>query len=54
MFGQKPPSPPGAQTCLIFPKLLTFQVIHQNKSCLFIYTRGVQVLFKTEFLLIVQ
>ena len=38
IFGQKPPPhhhhPPGTQPCLILPKLLTFEVIHQNKSCL--------------------
>ena len=37
IFGQKPPhptTPPGTQPCLILPKQLTFEVIHQNKSCL--------------------
>ena len=37
IFGQKPPTPPtppGTQLCLILPKLITFQVNHQNKSCL--------------------
>ena len=28
------PTPPGTQLCLILTKLLTFQVNHQNKSCL--------------------
>ena len=28
--------PLGILPCLIVPKLLTFQVIHQNKSCIFI------------------
>ena len=39
IFGQKPPhptttTPPGTQLCLILLKLSTFQVNHQNKSCL--------------------
>ena len=36
IFGQNstPPHPPQTQPCLILPKLLTFQVIRQNKSCL--------------------
>ena len=33
IFGQTPPPP---STLLMLPKLLTFQVIHQNKSCLYI------------------
>ena len=28
------PTPPQTQLCLILPKLLIFQVSHQNKSCL--------------------
>ena len=27
-------TPHGTQLCLILPKLLTFQVNHQNRSCL--------------------
>ena len=38
ILSQKPPPPnptqQETQTCLILPKLLTFQVIHQNKNCL--------------------
>ena len=34
IFGQNTTPPPGTQPCLILPKILTFQVSHQNKRCL--------------------
>ena len=35
IFGLKPPHHPlGTQLCLILTKLLTFEVNHENKSCL--------------------